>query len=450
MASADRRCFFYGHEIQKVAEAKSEKEKITELDVIKINEQAKELVKQRLGEVDNLWKAARAACLIEINLELELAGEDIVDAINTPDEQLHLLFPALTPTDCLRLKKLLTEKRAQFEQQLKDNDGVAIVPMSYCGNGIHIKDGWILTDARLCGTAIQAHNATFTFLGEGEAGSSKKKALIFEPADRFVFNLRVKEQEIKNLDHRQPSMAFVKLGVQVTNDRGVDDFLDWELIEQQIVVDNKIPAFDFPQSNDLDKDAKKYSILQLVPPGVRGATPTPPSIVTSVVDPSHIKVMFPELGPCEMFEIEEMRRYLPQSGGVVFATDAKSFKLTGFIFTDYADPLKHPQDNFTKFNQILPFPRELSHIFENAKNFMLNRTGETLTEGTSLQYNYRALAEFTKSQMVASLSGTYNINFEHPKLEEGFTSTTCVDTLSFFAQEAAGIDPSILNQPPPQ
>lgn len=51
MASADRRCFFYGHEIQKVAEAKSEKEKITELDAIKINEQAKDLVKQRLGEV---------------------------------------------------------------------------------------------------------------------------------------------------------------------------------------------------------------------------------------------------------------------------------------------------------------------------------------------------------------------------------------------------------------
>ena len=51
MASADRRCFFYGHEIQKVAESKSEAEKIKELDVIKINEQAKELVKQRLGEV---------------------------------------------------------------------------------------------------------------------------------------------------------------------------------------------------------------------------------------------------------------------------------------------------------------------------------------------------------------------------------------------------------------
>ena len=51
MASADRRCFFYGHEIQKVAESKSEAEKIKELDVIKINEEAKELVKQRLGEV---------------------------------------------------------------------------------------------------------------------------------------------------------------------------------------------------------------------------------------------------------------------------------------------------------------------------------------------------------------------------------------------------------------
>ena len=51
MASADRRCFFYGHEIQKVAEASSEKDKITELDAIKINEQAKDLVKQRLGEV---------------------------------------------------------------------------------------------------------------------------------------------------------------------------------------------------------------------------------------------------------------------------------------------------------------------------------------------------------------------------------------------------------------
>merc|ERR1712002_198087 len=135
------------------------------------------------------------------------------------------------------------------------------------------------------------------------------------------------------------------------------------------------------------------------PPGVRGATPTPPSIVTSIVDPAHIKVLFPELGPCVMYEIEETRRYLPQSGGIVFATDEKSFALTGFIFTDYADPLKHPQDSFTKYNQILPFPRELNHIFENAKNFMLNRTGETLTEGTSLQYNYRALAEFTKSQM---------------------------------------------------
>ena len=119
---------------------------------------------------------------------------------------------------------------------------------------------------------------------------------------------------------------------------------------------------------------------------------------------------------------------------------------------------------------------------------MLNRTGETLTEGTSLQYNYRALAEFTKSQLVASLSksllriilhelstwtasvdcwfsfvvvvialwellttliseikmsffhcflligGSYNISFEHPKLEEGFSTTSCVDTLSFFAQ----------------
>jgi len=450
MASADRRCFFYGHEIQKVAEAKSEKDKISELDAIKINEQAKDLVKQRLGEVDSLWNAARAACLIEVNLDLELTGEDIVDTINTPDEQLHLLFPALTPTDCLRLKKTLTEKRPQFEQQLKDNDGIAVVPMSYSGNGIHMKEGWILTDARLCGTAIQAHNATFTFLGAGEEGSSKKKAVIFEPADRFVFNFRVKEQEIKSLDHRQPSMAFVKLGVQVTDDRGVDDFLDWELEEQQLIVDNKIPCFDVPQGNELDKDVKNYSILQLVPPGVRGATPTPPSIVTSIVDSNHIKALFPELGPCMMYEIEEMRRYLPQSGGIVFASEEKSFTLTGLIFTDYADPLKHPQDSFTKYNQILPFPRELNHIFENAKSFMLNRTGETLTEGTSLQYNYRALAEFTKSQMVASLSGTYNINFEHPRLEEGFTSTSCVDTLSFFAQEAAGIDPSILNQPPPQ
>ena len=51
MASGDRRCFFYGHEIQKVAEAKTEAEKKTELDAIKINEQAKELVKERLGEV---------------------------------------------------------------------------------------------------------------------------------------------------------------------------------------------------------------------------------------------------------------------------------------------------------------------------------------------------------------------------------------------------------------
>jgi len=161
-------------------------------------------------------------------------------------------------------------------------------------------------------------------------------------------------------------------------------------------------------------------------------------------------VILPQLGPTIMYEIEEMRRYLPQSGGIVFATEEKAFSLTGFIFTDYADPLKHPQDTFTQFNQILPFPRELNHIFENAKSFMLNRTGETLTEGTSLQYNYRALAEFTKSQMVASLSGTYNINFEHPKLDEGFTSTSCVDTLSFFAQEAAGIDPEILKQPPPQ
>jgi len=450
MASADRRCFFYGHEIQKVAESKSEAEKIKELDVIKINEEAKELVKQRLGEVDSLWDAARAACLIEVNLELELAGEDIADALNTPDDQLHLLFPALTPTDCLRLKKTLADKRPQFEQQLKDNDGIAVVPISYCGNGIHMKEGWVLTDARLCGTAIQAHNATFTFLGAGEEGSSKKKALIFEPADRFVFNFRVKEQEIKDLEHRQPSMAFVKLGVQVTDDRGVDDFLDWELMEQQIIVDNKIPCFSVPQGNDLDKDTKKYSILQLVPPGVRGATPTPPSIVTSIVNADHIKVILPQLGPTIMYEIEEMRRYLPQSGGIVFATEEKAFSLTGFIFTDYADPLKHPQDTFTQFNQILPFPRELNHIFENAKSFMLNRTGETLTEGTSLQYNYRALAEFTKSQMVASLSGTYNINFEHPKLDEGFTSTSCVDTLSFFAQEAAGIDPEILKQPPPQ
>ena len=51
MASGDRRCFFYGHEIQRVAEAKTEAEKKTELDAIKINEQAKELVKERLGEV---------------------------------------------------------------------------------------------------------------------------------------------------------------------------------------------------------------------------------------------------------------------------------------------------------------------------------------------------------------------------------------------------------------
>lgn len=450
MASADRRCFYYGHEIQKVAEAKSEAEKKTELDKIKINEQAKEHTKERLGEIDSLWDAARAACLIEINLELELTGEDIVDAINTPDEQLHLLFPALTPTDCLHLKKTLTDKRPQFEQQLKDNDGIAVVPISYCGNGIHIKEGWVLTDARLCGKAIQAHNATFTFLGAGKEGSSKKNALVFQPADRFVFNLRVKEQEIRNLEHRQPAMAFVKLGVQVTDDRGVDDFLDWELAEQQVIVDNKIPCFEVPQSNDLDKDAKRYSILQLVPPGVRGATPTPPSIVTSIVNPAHIKVKFPQIGSCIMYEIDDMRRYLPQSGGIVFATEEKTFHLAGFIFTDYADPLKHPQDSFTTFNQILPFPHELKHIFENAKSFMLNRTGETLTEGTSLQYNYRALAEFTKSQMVASLSGTYNINFEHPLLDEGFTSTTCVDTLSFFAQEAAGIDPSILNQPPPE
>ena len=51
MASADRRCFFYGHEIQKVAEAKTEAEKKSELDNVKINEQAKELVKERLGEI---------------------------------------------------------------------------------------------------------------------------------------------------------------------------------------------------------------------------------------------------------------------------------------------------------------------------------------------------------------------------------------------------------------
>ena len=92
---------------------------------------------------------------------------------------------------------------------------------------------------------------------------------------------------------------------------------------------------------------------------VSGATPTPPSIVTSIINADHIKVILPQLGPTIMYEIEEMRRYLPQSGGVVFATEEKAFSLTGFIFTDYADPLKHPQDTFTQFNQILPFPRKL-------------------------------------------------------------------------------------------
>ena len=92
--------------------------------------------------------------------------------------------------------------------------------------------------------------------------------------------------------------------------------------------------------------------------GRAGATPTPPTIVTSIVDPSHIQMHLPTLGPCIMYEISEMRRYLPQSGGIVFATQDQAFKLTGFIFTDYADPLKHPQDNFTQYNQILPFPSE--------------------------------------------------------------------------------------------
>ena len=100
--------------------------------------------------------------------------------------------------------------------------------------------------------------------------------------------------------------------------------------------------------------------MSSTPSVFQGATPTPPSIVTSIVNPAHIKLQLPELGPCIGFEIEEMRRYLPQSGGVVFATEDKTFQLTGFIFTDYADPLKHPQDTYTVFNQILPFPRESS------------------------------------------------------------------------------------------
>ena len=66
----------------------------------------------------------------------------------------------------------------------------------------------------------------------------------------------------------------------MTDDRGVDDFLDWELMEQQIIVDNKIPCFEVPQGNDLDKDTKKYSILQLVPPGVRGKFP----FIFSIID----------------------------------------------------------------------------------------------------------------------------------------------------------------------
>jgi len=451
MSSADRRCFFYGHEIQKVAEAKSETEKLKELDAIKLNEQAKELVKKRLPDVALLWDAARAVCLIEINLELELTAEDIADTLATADGELHLLFPSIPAPDCIKLKKSLGEKKAQFEQCMKDNDGIAIVPISYSGNGIHIGDGWILTDARLCGTAIQAHNATFTFLATEGEGSSKKKAIVFKPTERFCFNLRVKDHELKYLEHRQPAMAFVKLGVQVVQDRGVDDFLDWELEEQQNIVDNHIPKFSVPQFNDLDKDCRNYSILQLVPPGVKGASgATPPSIVTSFVDSDHIKMILPELGPCIMYEIDDMRRYLPQSGGIVFYSEGDKFALTGFIFTDYADPQKHPADKYTLFNQILPFPGDILHIFENSKNFMLNRTGETLTEGTSLQYNYRAMAEFTKSQMVASLGGSYDINFEHPRLDEGFTSTACVDTSTFFAQEAAGIDPAILSQPPPE
>ena len=49
----------------------------------------------------------------------------------------------------------LNIRSGRFLQQLKDNDGIAVVPISYCGNGIHMKEGWVLTDARLCGTAVR-------------------------------------------------------------------------------------------------------------------------------------------------------------------------------------------------------------------------------------------------------------------------------------------------------
>jgi len=435
MASSERRCFFYGHEMGKVAEAGSEAGRKKELDAVKINEQARELVKQRIEEVDAIMLASQSVCLIEVNLELELTGDDINDAINLADAEVPLLFPALSAADCIKLKKTLTEKRQQFEQQLRDNDGIAVVPISYSGNGVHIGGGWVLTDARLCGSEIQAHNATFTFLASQE-GSAKKRAVIFEPAERFIFTLKPKDHEVKNLFQRHPAVAFVKLGVQVEQDRAPQDFQDWELIEQKMIVDDfKIPHLDVLADLDhLDGDRNNYSIVQLVPPGVKGATPTPPSVVSSFVDPKHIKVILPELGPCIMYEIEDMRRYLPQSGGLVIHSKDGIPLLAGFIFTDFADSLKNDNDKVTKYNQILPFPRDIFFMFDHAKNFMLQRFGETLTEGTGLQYNYRAIAEATKRNLVCSLGGSYDVKFIHPALDEGFTLTACVDTLSFFAQ----------------
>jgi len=428
-------CCLKEDDAKRLAEKKTKGDKDEESNKMNLNPTVKKLIKDRQAEVEKIYEACKGVCLIEVSLELELEQRDMQDALEIDDvHQLVDIFPALTKANSQRLLDILKARKTEFEQTLANGEQV-VVEMNFNGYGIHCGEGWIVADVRLLENVTQIQNATVTFL---DGTGADKKEIKFEPNERLSFHVFLKQTALRTCSATHPGLAFFKLGVQSSPEETAGDdskkLTEWESAEQQLLDDAKLPVFRLPLFNDLEV-TKKYSIVQLG----QGADGKLDRTISLIDDMDIVPTMGNRPGTFFMqMKVKNLEKYLPckPRGGVAFSQDGDLFTLCGFVLPAddglaVAEGAEVPQEEF------LPLHGDTLTIFSNAKNFIYNRTGQALTEGQSIMFNYQMMAEFAKDLLIKSLGPTFDINFIFPTYDEKFVAGHSMDVSGYFASEAA-------------
>jgi len=425
-------CCLKESEANRLCDAKTKGDKDVAVSQMGLNPSLQKLLKDRPSELEKINDSSRGVCLIEVGLELELEQRDMQDALEIDDvHQLVDIFPALTKANSQRLLDILKARRCEFEQTFASGEQI-VVEMNFSGLGIHCGEGWIVADQRLLENLTQIQNATVTFVvGTG----SDRKQIKFEPTERLSFHVSLKETAIRTCSATHPGLAFMKLGKQASAEDNPDyKVTEWEVTEQQMLDDADLPVFRLPLFNDLEI-TKKYSVVQ-IGAGADGAAER----TIALVDDLDIDVkmgnkpgtFFVQMG------VKNLDKYLPvlPRDGVVFSQDGDLFTLCGFLFAPdnglcVAEGADVPQEEF------LPLHGDTLTIFANAKNFIYNRIGQSLTEGQSIMYNYQMMAEFAKDLLIKSLGSNFHIQYIFPAYDnEKFTAGHSMDVSGYFASEA--------------